>query len=53
MTIPSIIIAIMVEIAVSISSDINVLESFFLFLWAAAISRTPTVVIPIIEIRTK
>jgi hypothetical protein len=43
----------LVAIAVSNNKDINVLESFALLFLTAAISLTPTVVIPIMEISTK
>jgi hypothetical protein len=45
--------AMSVVIAVKANSDMNVLDSFSLSLLAAAISLTPTVVIPIIEMSTK
>jgi hypothetical protein len=45
--------AIPVAIAVNNSRDINVPESLALSFLTAAISLTPTVVMPIMEIRTK
>ena len=46
-------IAIRVVIAVKVSSDMNVLDNSSLLFLAAAISRIPTVVMPIIERKTK